>query len=848
MKKIILISILVGCVFSTRILAQIGTNDNSFNPTDIGIQTTSITGSAIQPDGKTILIGNFTYQMLGKNLAGIIRINANGTADDTFVPPAILGTINAIALQTDGKVVLAGNFTFADGTSVGRIIRLNATGSIDATFNTGTGFNAPVFALAVLTDGKILAGGAFESINGLTRTRIARLNADGSNDAVFDPGTGFNNDVLVLRVQTNNSILVGGRFTDFDGFVANRLARITANGFFDPNFALAGTGFNNAVNNIQLLANGNILVGGLFSTYNGIARNGITRLLGNGALDVNFMVGTGFNGPVNSVRLLSDGRILVGGKFTAYNGTERKNITILNAVGTINTNFIPQGDSFNFDVFHVNEQADGKFLIGGDFSKYNQLGYNRILRLNTDASPDPTFLFGTGFNSQVNKIIPFDENKYIVIGSFSNYFGVPQNGISLINTSGNIDPALNFGSGFSLTGTANILDIKKQNDGKLIVAGEFSGYNGSAASRLVRLNANATLDPTFQLPGTGFNASPSALAVQPDGKIIVGGSFTSFNATPANNIIRLNADGSRDASFSIGSGFGGLGPLGIQKIVVLEDGSIFIGGDFMTYNGTEAKNIVKLNPDGSIQNAFNIGSGFNNFVAAITPTSNNKLLIGGSFTSFNNIPANRILRLEANGAIDPTFVIDGEFSNTIFDIALQPDGKLIVGGAFSSGVSNSFNRLVRLNEDGSTDLTFDLNLGLSNTVSTIALQPDGNILVGGIFTSIAGNKGRNRIARVIGDAVVTSTGNKINQLISPQVFPNPASTSATFEYQLQSTQLVKVEVLDLVGRTIKTIINEQQNVGKYNLAIDAEDLPEGLYFIRIATSNQQNTLKWVVKK
>jgi len=143
-------------------------------------------------------------------------------------------------------------------------------------------------------------------------------------------------------------------------------------------------------------------------------------------------------------------------------------------------------------------------------------------------------------------------------------------------------------------------------------------------------NIDGTLDSSFNI-GTGFNDEVWSIAIQNDDKILCCGSFTSYNGTTRNRIVRLNSDGTLDSSFNIGTGFNSL----VLSITIQSDGKILCGGPFTSYNGTTRNRIVRLNSDGTLDSSFNIGTGFNAQVFSIAIQSDGKILCGGSFTSYN---------------------------------------------------------------------------------------------------------------------------------------------------------------------------------------------------------------------
>jgi uncharacterized delta-60 repeat protein len=235
-------------------------------------------------DGKFLIGGSFlSYN--GTDRRGMARINANGSLDTTFVNPAITGgseIVRNILPQPDGKIVIGGNFVFINGVRRTGLARLESNGVLDVPFNSGSGLNNSVHAAALQPDGKILIGGIFEVVNGVTRNYIARLNSDGSLDDTFNIGTGFSGgagfayvDDIVL--QADGKVLVGGNFTFYNGTSANYFIRLTAGGAVDSSFNF-GTGSNFRISTIAQQANGDILIGGLLSYVQGYFHGGIARL------------------------------------------------------------------------------------------------------------------------------------------------------------------------------------------------------------------------------------------------------------------------------------------------------------------------------------------------------------------------------------------------------------------------------------------------------------------------------------------------------------------------------------------------------------------------------------------
>ncbi len=361
----------------------------------------------------------------------------------------------------------------------------------------------------------------------------------------------------------------------------------------------------------QLLQLFKILSVGNFTSYNGNTINRIVSLNSDSTIDSNFNVGTGFNGAVNSIAIQSDGKILAAGIFTSYNDTSRVRIARLNTDGTLDSSFTT-GTGFSSTVNAIAVQSDGKIVCGGAFANYNGTRYPRITRINTDGTLDSSFNIGTGlgagFNNVVNAVTVQSDDKIVCGGNFTVYSSTTNIRIARLNTDGTIDSSFSTGSGFNLAMNA----VTVQSDGKILCGGSFTSYNGTGVSRIARLNTNGIIDSSFTI-GTGFNSTVIAIAVQSDGKILCGGSFTSYNGTTRNYIARLNTDGTLDSSFTTGTGFNST----VSAIAIQADGKIVCGGGFTTYNGTSSNYIARLNTDGILDTSFNIGTGFNSTVNAL---------------------------------------------------------------------------------------------------------------------------------------------------------------------------------------------------------------------------------------
>ena len=741
--KLFIILLLLAVVNFNATAQNSGDNDPTFNPNDVGFGSSNgandtIYTTAIQSDGKIIECGKFTpYD--GSARSCIARRHIDGSIDVTFnVGTGANNDILTTAIQSDGKIIIGGRFTSYNGIPMNRIARLHSDGSLDTTFNVGTGVNNDIYTTAIQPDGKIIIGGGFTSYNGTASNRIARLNVDGTLDTSFVVGSGASNIVRTTSIQSDGKIIIGGRFTAFNGTASNRIARINSDGTLDTSF-IVGIGVNNDIYTTSIQSDGKIIIGGNFTSYNGIGRSRIARINSDGTLNTSFVVGSGANNTVTTTSIQSDGKIIIGGNFTTYYGTVRRHIARLNSDGTLDTSFIV-GTGVDNNIYTTSMQSDGKIIIGGNFSSYNGAVKSCIARLNSDGVLDETFNPETGANNRVETIVIQSDGKIIIGGYFTSYNGIDRNGIARLNSDGSLDTTFTVGMGVNYYG---IRTTSIQNDGKIIIGGNFISYNGTARNRIARLNIDGTLDTSFVV-GSGANDIVRTTSIQSDGKIVIGGNFTSYNDIPVKGLARLHIDGTIDASFTIG-----IGELNdIITTTLQPDDKIIIGGLINPLNGTSIYTSARLNSDGSFDTSFFVGNQYWGTVYTTTIQPDGKIIIGGNFSSYDGFPRNDIARLNSNGRIDTSFIVGTGTNNWVETIVIQSDGKIIIGGVFTDFNGTVINNIARLNSDGSLDNSFIVGTGVSNQVIATAIQPDNKIIIGGIFTSYNGI-GRNRIARLL---------------------------------------------------------------------------------------------------
>jgi uncharacterized delta-60 repeat protein len=350
------------------------------------------------------------------------------------------GDVLAMAAQDDGKIVIAGRFTKFNGVSRNGIARLNANGALDTTFDPGLGFSARsnIWSVAIQPDGKILAAGEFITIAGTLQNVIARLRTDGTRDASFNPlftGSQGLTEGYWLNVRPDGKILVAGWFGGVNGVSRSNIARLNADGSVDNSFD-PGLGANDSVSEVQVQSDGNILIGGWFTKVNGVARTHLARLNSNGSLDPSFNPSIAYVADesfVYSLAVQADNRVLAGGWFKNVNGSARNHLVRLNADGSLDTSFDPNAGTDDV-VRSLVVEKNGKIWIGGSFTKANGIVRGHIARLNTDGSLDTAFDSGSGANDWVRQVAFYGNDRVLIGGDFTTYDGTPRNRIALIFT------------------------------------------------------------------------------------------------------------------------------------------------------------------------------------------------------------------------------------------------------------------------------------------------------------------------------------------------------------------------------------------------------------------------------
>jgi uncharacterized delta-60 repeat protein len=855
-----------------------GTLDQSFNP--LGGPNGAVRAMALQADGR-VVIGGFFDKVYSTNRNHIARLLQDGTLDRFFNPGSGADNpVYALGLLLDGRIVIGGSFTTVNGIPRSGIAVLDTNGMVSAPFNPGTGVDGTVFAIAVQPDGRILIGGDFTTVNGSSRPRVARLNQDGSVDTTFDAGIGPSSTVRAITLQPDGKILIGGSFTSVNGTDRGRLARLDSSGALDSVFLGAVQGANGDVTSIAIQFDGNIVVLGEFTTFNGVSRNRITRLYRNGKTDPTINFGDGANEVINTAVIQPDRKIVIGGRFTAYDGQPRfflarihggsiagpgtfqfsspsyeitENggqavITVQRRGGTtsdvtVDYQTLPESATPGSDYTTVSGtltflegETRGTFTVPiiNDFVGETNETVSLVLTNATGGTtlgdvPTATLTIvnddsGVGFSSASYTVNEGSVSGAIAIsvvrtgatngtatvnytttngtalagldysarsgvltfapGETIQTFSVPiaddtviepseTFGVVLSNLSGSVALSLpaatvtivdnDFRTG-DLTFSALLYTVAESGGSVIVTVLRTNGFTGIVTVDYATVAGSAqagndyiaqagtltfdegTTSQTITIPilDDSLVESDESFLVQlsrPGGGTIISG--------PTNATVMIIDEevgpGSLDRAFDPGSGANGL----VRAVAVQPDGRVILGGAFTVFNGASRNFITQLESNGSLDLTFDPGVGANAMVAAVASASGNKVLLAGGFSQVGGSPYNRIARLDSGGVPDPAFNPSVGLNAGVNTLTSLGDGRFYIGGAFSAPSRG----VTRLAASGGLDPSFNPGSGADGQVYCVTLQPDGSVIIGGTFANVNGEP-RSRVARLDGSGQV----------------------------------------------------------------------------------------------
>lgn len=415
----------------------------------------------------------------------------------------------------------------------------------------------------------------------------------------------------------------------------------------------------------------------------------------------------------NEVRELSDGKVLVSGALSSSSNSQT--IFRLNTDGSLDATYTPDAeigslltkyslDSTERSVFFAWRSAPTGYQI------------SEMFRLETDGDKDTTFVANIGKYGTVSTSAVTADNKVVIAGQINGVDGVERRSVVRLLADGTVDTSFDAGLGFDSAPVKIIV----QSDNKVIAVGSFEKVGGeNDQASIARLNADGSFDTAFRPEVNQVRA----VGLQLDGKVLIGGDFSTVNGTSRNRLARLNTDGSLDSSFDVS-----VTGQNISWISVQSDGKMILAGNFSGIGGSNRKNIARLNADGTVDSAFNAGSIGN--VQRVWQQPDGKYLVADGGT---------LRRLNSGGTLDNTFdaplfgINNSSFPLEINAVGFTPDGTMIIGGSFDRVDDLVRNNIVLLRSNGSLVSTKFFN-GTDGPIKTLSNLQNYDIIIGGAFS------------------------------------------------------------------------------------------------------------------
>ncbi|HNQ88226.1 MAG TPA: hypothetical protein PKM73_06410 [Verrucomicrobiota bacterium] len=587
--------------------------DGSVDPTFEVAAPGRVEDLALLPSGQLLVAGRF----VSAAGSGVIRVNSDGTLDPAFNAPASHG-YESIALERSGTMLgvedglrqvtrLDPNGGLDQTFALGRILqgialqpddrilvggfgvsRLNADGTLDPAWQL-VPLNGITACLAVQSDGKVLVGGDVHKPAGQPLTGLVRLHADGTVDLGFDAhlsGMGIPM-VHALAVLDRGEILVGGSFSQASGTTVSGLVRLLPDGSIDTGFAVE-LKCSGSVKALASLGPTNILVGGEFVLVDNEERVRLASFGPDGALNPNFDLADGPNSTVNTILPLGNdaaSQVVLGGLFSSVNRLPSKGLVSLRG-GVIGPVSILQFVSSDWSVAALVQQADGRLLVGGGFG-VRRTTIPPTLALDSQFTTD-------AMDGAVAALASPDPSTLLVGGWFNTVGDVAQPALAklkLVSTGGSRKMTLDTDFLARLPVDAVVFVLQVDGDGRYLVGGDFTEITGQACAHFVRINSDGTLDATFN-PHTGPNDSVRSLLSMPGGRTLLAGDFTELGGLARKRLGCVRFDGNADPSFDPGLGANGR----VNALLPLADGSLVVGGEFTAFDGVRRTGLARLVP------------------------------------------------------------------------------------------------------------------------------------------------------------------------------------------------------------------------------------------------------------
>jgi uncharacterized delta-60 repeat protein len=561
---------------------------------------------------------------------------------------------------------------------------------------------------------------------------------------------GIREAISAIAVQSDQKIIIGGGFYSITDFACKGLARLNDDGSVDQTFNASATVITeDKFNVIAIQSDGKVLVAGQFKRGSPIKSRGLYRFNANGTLDTSFQPDLPNSWSANAMTLQPDGKIIIGWVRLNPSSDWQYSVARLNTDGTTDPSF----NCSLLTTKPINDielQPDGKIIVVG--GSVNGINEGLFKRFNTDGSDDTAFnataVISGDYYAAINTVTVTPTSDILISGAFHTCNGVSRNGVAMMTSTGE----LNYGFSPDYATTSGIQDHLLLSSGKIILVGEVSYTIGgvNTTSQVTQLNANGTVDLDNTLTHIGRNYNTNVFLVikkiqaHHDGKYFLMGYDLAPEGVPCPKITRINPNATIDLTFMIGPG--SEGNEAVYAVAVQGDGKILVGGDFNYVDKISRNNLARLNPNGSLDPTFNPGIGVNGWIYSIRLQPDGKILVGGRFGHYNQVRKRNIIRLNSDGSLDQSFVADGNFE-VCYGVALQSDGKIIMKVRADQQHNT---KIIRLNTDGSTDIIFNTQpewgvdhwrtVPESNLSSLlpIAIQADGKVITENLRFTLGG--------------------------------------------------------------------------------------------------------------
>lgn len=511
-----------------------------------------------------------------------------------------------------------------------------------------------------------------------------------------------------------------------------------------PDPAFQSPTFRNPGGNITAIAirpDGKILIGGSMQYMNGVSSNGMACLYPDGSVDHSFKIPISQPSVISVIKILSTGKILINGSISLPGEGTKTRLMGLHADGSIDAAF----KRIEGQVSLLAVQADDKILVSMPVAQGDFTSPSKLVRLHPDGTMDATFTADEKISNRIIYTVEVQAGgKIIVAGEPASVNGLSSHTLFRLLPDGSLDTTFSFGEGSQ---KPVLFTVLLQNDDKMLVGG-FSDSPIPYQTYIRRIHSDGSIDTSFQPATFPANGMVLSLGKQPDGKLLAGGWFYTPNpnavpygsyhfATNLSPVYRLEVDGSLDNSFTADSkvvNFAG------KALSILPDGRILAGnstgfGGFTGANTSLINALLCLNNNGSLNHTFLGEAEVDGVIYQTIPQPGGKILVAGSFKRVGNKKREGLVQINVDGSVDDAFVPSSDLPPVGYSIPIvvkQPDGKVLVGGIYNDN-GGVYKRLYRLNPEGSIDYTFDAGNNALNRMNVrhMVIMPDNKIVVGG---------------------------------------------------------------------------------------------------------------------